>query len=96
MALAPLSVHQNYQGKGIGKQLVTCGLKKAKDLGYKSVIVLGHENYYSKFGFLPAINWNIQSPFNVPNNVFKAIELVPDGLKNVSGIVTYPKIFYEC
>ena len=57
------------------------------------MIVLGHEHYYPKFGFVPASKWNIKSPYDVPENVFMAIELVTDGLKGVSGTVRYPKEF---
>lgn len=95
LALAPMSVLPDYQNKGIGGQLITKGLEIAKELGFKSVIVLGHKDYYPRFGFLPASRWRIKAPFDVPDEVFMAIELVSDGLKNVSGIVEYPKEFEE-
>ncbi|MFV0289433.1 MAG: GNAT family N-acetyltransferase [Mangrovibacterium sp.] len=93
LALAPMAVSPIYQNKGIGRQLIIHGLNEAKKLQYKSVIVLGHENYYPKFGFKPAEEWNIKSPFEVPSNVFMALELETDGLKNTSGLVKYPKEF---
>ncbi len=93
LALAPLSVNPQNQNNGIGRQLVKYGLDKARELQYKSVIVLGHEHYYSKFGFVPASQWNIQSPYSVSNNRFMAIELVPRGLKNINGMVKYAKEF---
>ncbi len=93
LALAPMAVHPKFQRCGIGGMLVNSGLTRAKELGYKSVIVLGHENYYPRFGFLPAEKWNIKPPFEVPSNVFMAIELAKDGLKNVSGTVRYAKEF---
>lgn len=93
LALAPMAVLPEFQQKGIGSQLITTGLDTAKNLGYKSVIVLGHEQYYPKFGFEPAVKWNIRAPFDVPSNAFMAIELVMDGLKNVNGTVKYPKAF---
>lgn len=93
LALAPVAVRPDFQNKGIGGQLINNGLKIAKELGYMSVIVLGHKEYYPKFGFVPAIKWNILSPYDVPTNHFMAIELVKDGLKNVSGLVKYAKEF---
>jgi putative acetyltransferase len=93
LALAPVAVIPEYQKKGIGKALIEVGLQKAKELNFKSVIVLGHKDYYPKFGFLPAKKWNIYAPFSVNMGSFMAIELVPEGLKNVSGIVKYPKEF---
>lgn len=93
LALAPMAVIPAFQQKGIGGQLIKSGLEKAKELGYKSVIVLGHEHYYPKFGFEPTIKWNIKSPYDVPTTVFMALELVTNGLKNTNGIVKYPKEF---
>jgi predicted N-acetyltransferase YhbS len=93
LALAPMAVRPEFQNKGIGGQLIKCGLDKAKDLQYKSVIVLGHEHYYPKFGFVPADKWNIKSPYDVPTNVFMALELVTGGLENISGLVKYPNEF---
>ena len=95
LALAPMSVVPEYQRRGIGKQLVTEGLKRAKSIGYKSVIVLGHSEYYPKFGFEPASKWNIKAPFDVPDKVFFAIELEEGGLKGVSGAVEYSDEFND-
>ena len=93
LALAPMAVRPDLQRQGIGGQLIRYGLNKAKELGHKSVIVLGHEHYYPKFGFVPTIKWKIKAPFEVPANFFMGIEIVKDGLKNVTGTVQYPKEF---
>ena len=93
LALAPMSVRPEFQKTGIGGQLIRKGFDVAKKLGFGSVIVLGHEHYYPKFGFEPAEKWKIKAPFDVPSNVFMAIELVPGGLKNITGTVNYPKEF---
>lgn len=93
LALAPMAIIPAFQQKGIGGQLIKSGLTMARELQYQSVIVLGHEHYYPKFGFKPAAKWNIQSPYAVPASFFMALELLPDGLKNVSGLVQYPKEF---
>ncbi len=93
LALAPMAVLPEFQNRRIGSALVRAGLKKAKDLKFKSVIVLGHKNYYPKFGFQKASNWQIKCPFEVPDEAFMAIELIKNGLENISGIVQYPKAF---
>lgn len=95
LALAPMSVLPQYQNEGIGAKLVIDGLDLAKKLNHKSVIVLGHPEYYPKLGFEPASKWNIRAPFEVPDNAFLALELIPNELKNRSGIVEYPKEFNE-
>ncbi|MGY6562878.1 MAG: GNAT family N-acetyltransferase [Luteibaculaceae bacterium] len=93
LGLAPMAVKPELQKSGIGGQLIRKGFEVAKELGFKSIIVLGHEHYYPKFGFQPADKWKIKAPFDVPSNVFMAIELTPDGLRDVSGTVVYPKEF---
>ncbi|PJH94281.1 GNAT family N-acetyltransferase [Bacillus sp. SN1] len=93
LAIAPVSVAPEYQRKGIGSQLILVALKKAKELGYRSAIVLGHKDYYPKFGFKPASLWNIKAPFEVPDEVFMALELSKDSLENVKGVVHYSKAF---
>lgn len=93
LALAPMAVIPEYQKKGIGGELIKSGLAKAKELGYRSVIVLGHEKYYPKFGFVPASRWNIKAPFDVPANAFMGIELIAEGLTGVYGTVKYPEAF---
>ncbi|WP_165020735.1 MULTISPECIES: GNAT family N-acetyltransferase [unclassified Dysgonomonas] len=95
LALAPIAVKPELQRKGIGTQLIQHGLKKAKELGYESAIVLGHEHYYPRFGFAPTNKWGIKAPFNVPANVFMAVELVKDALSGVRGTVKYDKAFEE-
>ena len=95
LALAPVSVLPEYHNKGIGSKLIIEGVKIAKDLGFKSVIVLGHEKYYPRFGFQPASKWGIKAPFDVPNELFMALELEDGSLDGVTGTVVYPKEFFE-
>lgn len=95
LSLGPMAVTPAYQRQGIGSQLVREGLKAAKTLGHKSVIVVGHPEYYPRFGFKPASQWKIKMPFEVPDEAFLALEIVIDDLKGKSGIVEYPKEFNE-
>lgn len=95
LALAPMSVHPDFQKKGIGSQLITIGLQIAKNLNFEHIIVLGHKDYYPKFGFRNASNWKIRCPFEVPDDHFMAIELVEGSLENKDGLVEYPPVFYE-
>ncbi|MED1863829.1 N-acetyltransferase [Fictibacillus nanhaiensis] len=95
LALAPVSVVPEYQNKGIGSQLIKAALTSAKNLGYQSVIVLGHQDYYPKFGFKRASTWGIKAPFDVSDEVFMAIELHEDSLADVNGVVHYSEAFSE-
>lgn len=95
LALAPVSVLPAYQRKGIGKQLIATALRKAKSLGFESVVVMGHPKYYQKFGFKKTSDWGITAPFDVPQEVFMALELRNEALNHVSGVVAYPSEFFE-
>lgn len=95
LALAPVSVLPEYQNKGIGKLLIREALTEAKELGFHSVVVLGHPEYYPKFGFKQAALWGIKAPFDVPDEAFMAIELRENALNGVSGVVEYPSVFFE-
>ena len=93
LALAPISVFPKFQRKGVGSKLIQKGLEEAKKFGFNSIIVVGHSEYYPRFGFEKASKYGISAPFNVPENAFFAIELEKNGLKNCNGIVEYPKEF---
>ncbi|WPO77151.1 N-acetyltransferase [Flavobacterium sp. KACC 22761] len=95
LALAPVSVLPEFQGKGIGSKLILHGHEIAKILGYKSVILLGHEDYYPRFGYELCEKYNIKMPFDVPAENCMVLALIPEGLSGVSGKVIYPKAFFE-
>jgi predicted N-acetyltransferase YhbS len=95
LALAPISVLPEFQGKGIGGKLILESHKKAKELGHKSIVLLGHENYYPRFGYERADKYGIELPFDVPKENCMVIELVENGLNGVNGMVKYPKEFNE-
>jgi len=90
-----IEITPEYQNKGIGSKLVKTGLQIAKENNFDIVIVVGHPKYYPRFGFKPAGNWGIKHPFDVPNDVFLALELKDNALKNCRGKVEYPKEYYE-
>jgi len=93
LALAPMAVLPELQKQGIGGKLIKEGLNKARELGFNSVIVSGHKDYYPRFGFERASKWNIKCPFQVPDEAFMATELNAGALANKSGIVEYPEEF---
>lgn len=96
LALAPVAVLPVFQGKGLGTALIEKAHGIAKDLGYQSVIVLGHEKYYPKFGYQPLHHFNLSLPFAAPPQNCMAIELAPGALKGTEdGKVVYPAAFFE-
>lgn len=51
LLLGPIAVHPIHQGEGIGSQLIWTGIRKARELGWEGILLVGDESYYSKFGF---------------------------------------------
>ena len=94
LALAPVAVLKEYQGKGIGGELIQKAHQKAKELKFGAVILLGHSNYYPKFGYEMAKKYGIKLPFDVPDENCMLIEFTEKALTAVNGIVEYPKEFY--
>ena len=95
LSLAPMAVLPEFQNAGIGSQLVKAGLKKCQELDYTIIVVIGHPEYYPRFGFIPARKKGLIPPFSVPNEAFLVCELVPDALEGIEGKIKYPPEFDE-
>ena len=93
MGLAPMSVMPERQRQGIGSALVHEGLEKCKKLGFGAVVVLGHPDYYPRFGFLPTKLFGIKSDYDVPEDVFMVKELQPGYLDDARGTIMYHDVF---
>ncbi len=93
LSLAPMAVVPAQQRHGIGSLLVRIGLRRAAELGHRLVIVLGHVDYYPRFGFSPASTLGITPPFFAPDAAFMACVLVPGGAVGISGVVQFPPEF---
>jgi putative acetyltransferase len=93
MGLAPMAVAPEHQRKGIGSALVRAGLEQCRQLGFAAVVVLGHPDYYTRFGFSPASRFGIDSEYEVPEAAFMAMELQPDTLRGKAGRVKYHAAF---
>jgi putative acetyltransferase len=95
LELGPISVAPEYQGTGIGSALVREALRRADDRGEPLVLVLGHADYYPRFGFRPARELGITPPDpTIPDEVFLAIPLRAYD-RALNGRVIFPPAFAD-
>jgi len=93
--LAPLAVIPERQNQRIGSMLVEQGLRLCREDGHPYVVVLGHPNYYPRFGFVPAGRFGIKSEYDVADEVFMVMELREGALRGCAGVVKYQPEFNE-
>jgi putative acetyltransferase len=92
VALAPMAVMPEHQRHGIGGAMIRAGLDLLRARGEAIVIVLGHPNYYPRFGFSSEFTQSLQHPFR--RDAYMALELQPAALAKVRGKIRYPAAFH--
>ena len=92
VALGPIGVLPECQGRGIGSRLVREGLDICRSQGCDGVVLLGDPAYYERFGFLPAGDHGLTDPYG-GGSAFQVIELRQGALEKVSGAVTFAPEF---
>ena len=95
ITLAPIAILPAYQRKGIGSRLVRAGLKECRHLGHEIILVLGHPNYYPRFGFIPAKSKGIKCEFEAPDEAWMVLELREGALAGRQGTVRFQPEFKE-
>jgi putative acetyltransferase len=96
MALAPMAVLPERQRQGIGAKLVEHGLKTLQDRSFPFVIVLGHPEYYPRFGFRPASKHRITCQWEgVPDEAFMIVIFDEIAMEGISGMARYRDEFNE-
>jgi putative acetyltransferase len=93
--LAPMAVRPEWQRRGVGGALVRTGLAACRAAGETNVNVLGHPEYYPRFGFVRASRYGITCEYAVPEEAFMVQELQAGALAGVGGVVRYPVAFEE-
>jgi putative acetyltransferase len=91
LALAPLAVLPRFQRQGAGSRLVRNSLDLCREQGHRIVVVLGHPEFYRRFGFSPDLARPLRSSFS--GEAWMATELVPGALDGVAGRVEYAPPF---
>ncbi len=94
VGLAPVAVHPSVQRQGVGSQLIRDGLRACKNSTQTFCVVLGEPAYYMRFGFRSAAQWKLENEYGAGDE-FMAIELVPDALASIQGLVRYAPEFAD-
>lgn len=92
LALAPMAVVPSQSHRGIGSLLVQEAVKRAVELGYGAIVVIGHPDFYNRFDFAKAANFGVRSALPVPEDSVTARELVAGALRG-GGTLRYPPEF---
>jgi putative acetyltransferase len=87
LLLAPISVLIDYRGRSVGGSLIKEGFRIAREMGYKSVFLCGDPEYYHKFGFRTASDFNIKHTSDLEDKYVMCCELEDGSLKNINGII---------
>jgi len=95
VTLAPIAVLPEYQRRGIGASLIEYAFDECRRLGHNIVILIGHPEYYPRFGFVPAKPKGLFSEFEIPDDAWMVAELVDNALDSISGEVRFQPEFAD-
>jgi len=93
--LGPMAVLPEYQRQGIGGNLIETGNQKLREAGCPFIVVVGHPEYYPRFGFEPARGYGMKCEWDVPDSVFMVLVTDRSKMKGVSGLAKYRQEFSD-
>lgn len=94
VALAPMAVLPEHQRSGVGSALVRRGMEMCRDMGHCAIILVGHTNYYPRFGFVPGSSVGIADEFGA-GDAFMVAELMPGALNQIKGTAKFRSEFND-
>ena len=93
LTFGPISVLPKYQRSGVGSALIRKTLEVARELGYRAVLIFGHESYYPRFGFKPASEYGITTAEGENFPAFMALPLYDGALDGVHGRLIFDEAY---
>jgi putative acetyltransferase len=94
-ALGPMAVDPDVQRQGIGTALVEAGNARLRESECPYVVVVGHPEFYPRFGFRPARPLGITCEWDVPDDVFLILVFDEATMSGVTGKAAYRPEFSE-
>jgi putative acetyltransferase len=96
LGLGPMAVMPSQQRRGVGAALIEAGLTRLRAAGCPFVVVLGHDGYYTRFGFVPASRHGLRCEWDVPDEAFMVHVLDPAATAAAAGLIRYrPEFLME-
>jgi putative acetyltransferase len=95
VGLGPMAVLPAVQRRGVGSLLVRAGLEQCRERRFDYVVVVGHPDYYPRFGFVSTNRFGLRSSWELSDDVFMAVELRQDALAGTCGLAAYEAEFDE-
>ncbi|MCL2857059.1 MAG: N-acetyltransferase [Oscillospiraceae bacterium] len=89
LCMGPVSVLPEFQSRGVGSALIEKGHAVARSLGFSVCVLVGHENYYPRFGYEPISRHGITFPFEAPEDC-KMVKFLSEDGKDVRGAAVFP------
>jgi len=93
MGIGPMAVHPDHQRQGVGRALMRQLDTLAREAGWPFVVVLGHPDFYGRFGYVPASRHGIRCTYDVPDEVFRILVLNERLVGGIHGTVRYHTAF---
>ena len=87
--LGPMAVRPDHQRGGIGAALLNAGLEHLVKAACPFVIVVGHAEYYPRFGFVPASRHGVRCEWELPDEVFMIRVLDAAAMQDATGLARY-------
>ena len=94
--LAPVSVHADYFRRGIGKTMLTMGIQKVREMGFKGITVEGNYRFYNQVGFRTSSEYNIYPTSGIPMGEPRCMmcqETYEGSLDGIHGYIVYDMYF---
>ena len=94
--LGPMAVAPDHQRQGVGAALIAAALPRLREAGCPFVVVLGHHEYYTRFGFVPASRHGLRCEWDVPDEAFMVHVIDAEATRAAAGLVRYrPEFLME-
>lgn len=96
LGLGPMAVTPEYQRRGVGSALMEAALVRLREAGWPFIVVLGHHEYYTRFGFVPASRHGLRCEWDVPDDTFMVHVIDPPATAGAAGLIRYrPEFLME-